>query len=84
MRRMLPTNHFFWTHAFNPCIKAASDFMGHRVGPCRKPVQPLSNDVRAALEATLVGLTDDGVGSVHSDDLTLACPSCKFHPAQKF
>ena len=60
-QRMLPANHFFWTHAFNPCIKAASNFMGHRVGPCRKPVQPLSNEVRAALEATLVGLTDDGV-----------------------
>ena len=59
-RRMLPANHFFWTHAFNPSIKFASNFVGHRVGPCRLPVQPLSADDQAELKAILSVMVEAG------------------------
>ena len=41
-RRMFPTNRFFWTHVYNASVKAATNLSGRPVGPCRKPVQPLT------------------------------------------
>lgn len=53
-RRMRPANVFFWTHAFNPSVKAAANMLGHEVGECRLPVMPLDdqtmNELSAALE----------------------------------
>ena len=40
--RMLPANLFFWTHVYNASVKAATNLSGRKVGPCRKPVQPLT------------------------------------------
>jgi 4-hydroxy-tetrahydrodipicolinate synthase len=41
--RMFPTNHFFWTHVYNAAVKAATNLSGRKVGPCRKPVKPLTD-----------------------------------------
>ena len=40
--RMFPANLFFWTHVYNASVKAATNLSGRKVGPCRKPVQPLT------------------------------------------
>lgn len=52
--KMLPANLFFWNHPYNPSIKAATNMLVNQVGPCRQPVQPLSEtelqDLAAALE----------------------------------
>ncbi len=53
-KRMFPTNLFFWTHVYNASVKAATHLSGRKVGPCRKPVQPLTetemNDLKEALK----------------------------------
>jgi len=41
-KRMLPANNYFWSHEYNPSVKAATNLSGRKVGPCRYPVQPLS------------------------------------------
>lgn len=41
-KRMFPANLFFWTHVYNAAVKAATNLSGRKVGPCRKPVQPLT------------------------------------------
>jgi len=40
--RMFPANLFFWTHVYNASVKAATNLSGRKVGPCRRPVQPLT------------------------------------------
>jgi len=40
--RLFPANLFFWTHVYNASVKAATNLSGRKVGPCRKPVQPLT------------------------------------------
>jgi len=52
-RRMAPANLFFWTHGYNVGIKQAADYMGHPVGPCRKPALPLRDDEWMELKAAL-------------------------------
>lgn len=52
-RRMYPTNHFFWTHIYNAAVKAATNLSGRPVGPCRQPVQPLTESEMAALKAAM-------------------------------
>ena len=42
-KRMFPANLFFWTHVYNAAVKAAANLSGRSVGPCRKPVQPLTD-----------------------------------------
>ena len=53
-KRMFPANHFFWTHVYNAAVKAATNLSGRNVGPCRLPVQPLTNselrDLKEALK----------------------------------
>jgi len=53
-KRMFPANIFFWNHVYNAAVKAATNLSGRKVGPCRKPVQPLTDsemkELRAALE----------------------------------
>jgi 4-hydroxy-tetrahydrodipicolinate synthase len=48
-RRMFPANRFFWTHVYNASVKAATNLSGRPVGPCRKPVQPLTEAEMAEL-----------------------------------
>lgn len=55
-RRMRPANMFFWTHPFNPSVKAAANMMGYPVGECRLPVTPLDDEEKAELSAALAGL----------------------------
>ena len=51
-KRMLPTNLFFWTHVYNVAVKAATNLSGRKVGPCRKPLQPLADsEMRGLKEA---------------------------------
>jgi 4-hydroxy-tetrahydrodipicolinate synthase len=52
-QRMAPANLFFWTHGYNVGIKQAADYMGHPVGPCRKPALPLRDDEWMELKAAL-------------------------------
>lgn len=52
-RRMLPANLFFWSHPYNPAVKAATNRLVNRVGPCRLPVQPLTPEELEELDAAL-------------------------------
>jgi 4-hydroxy-tetrahydrodipicolinate synthase len=51
--RMFPANHFFWTHVYNASVKVATNLSGRRVGPCRKPVQPLTDSEMSELREAL-------------------------------
>ena len=55
-RRMKPANIFFWTHAYNPAVKAAVNLSGRPVGDCRRPVLPLEAGDLAELEAAMAAL----------------------------
>lgn len=52
--RMLPANLFLWQHNYNAAVKAGTNLMGMRVGPCREPVMPLTaaeiKDLKRALK----------------------------------
>jgi len=52
-KRMFPSNHFFWTHVYNASVKAATNLSGRKVGPCRKPVQPLTDSEMIELKEAL-------------------------------
>jgi 4-hydroxy-tetrahydrodipicolinate synthase len=52
-KKMLPSQLFFWTHDYNPSIKAATNLAGRKVGICRKPQQPLSDADTAQLRKAL-------------------------------
>jgi len=52
-QRMLPANLFFWSHPYNPSIKAATGLTTGDVGICRKPVMPLDSVDLAALKIAL-------------------------------
>lgn len=52
-KRMLPANLFFWTHPYNPAVKAATNILVNKVGPCRLPVQPLSDAELRELDIAL-------------------------------
>ena len=51
--KMLPSNLFFWNHVYNAAVKAATNLSGRPVGPCRKPVRPLTETQMAHLKKTL-------------------------------
>jgi 4-hydroxy-tetrahydrodipicolinate synthase len=51
--RMFPANLFFWTHVYNASVKAATNLSGRKVGPCRKPVQPLTQKEMNELKRVL-------------------------------
>jgi 4-hydroxy-tetrahydrodipicolinate synthase len=51
--RMLPSQLFFWTHDYNPSIKAACNLVGRKIGECREPQQPLSKAALAELSKAL-------------------------------
>lgn len=52
-KRMLPANLFFWNHAYNASVKAATNKLVNKVGACRPPVQPLSEDELRELDLAL-------------------------------
>lgn len=52
-KRMFPSNLFFWTHVYNAAVKAATNLSGRKIGPCRKPVQPLTDPEMRELKETL-------------------------------
>lgn len=51
--KMLPANLFFWNHVYNAAVKAATNLSGRKVGPCRKPVQPLTDAELKELKKTM-------------------------------
>jgi 4-hydroxy-tetrahydrodipicolinate synthase len=55
-QRLLPAQLFFWTHDYNPSIKAATTLAGRRIGDCRKPLQPLSESDLGELRQALAPL----------------------------
>jgi len=56
-QRMLPAQLFFWSHDYNPSIKAACAIAGHDLGLCRKPLQPLGDGDFAVLKRALQPLS---------------------------
>jgi len=50
---MFPSNLFFWTHVYNAAVKAATNLSGRKVGPCRKPLLPLTESETAELKEAL-------------------------------
>ncbi|MGD8261670.1 MAG: dihydrodipicolinate synthase family protein [Desulfobacterales bacterium] len=52
-KRMFPANLFFWNHVYNAAVKAATNLSGRKVGPCRKPVQPLTDSEMKELQVAL-------------------------------
>ena len=56
-QKMLPAQLFFWTHDYNPSIKAATNIAGRSVGECRKPLQPLGEADMAALRKAMKPLS---------------------------
>ena len=52
-KRMFPANSFFWSHVYNASVKAATNLSGRKVGPCRKPVQPLTDPEMRELKDAL-------------------------------
>lgn len=51
--KMLPSQLFFWTHDYNPSIKAAAKIAGHGVGDCRRPQLPLKEAELAELRKAM-------------------------------
>ena len=49
-------NDFIWHNPFNPGVKALGNLLGHDMGECRRPVQPLSHDEMDALKAAITDL----------------------------
>jgi 4-hydroxy-tetrahydrodipicolinate synthase len=61
-KKMLPAQLFFWTHDYNPSIKAAANLAGRKIGKCRKPQLPLRDEeiaeLRHAMEPLLQPIRD--------------------------
>jgi 4-hydroxy-tetrahydrodipicolinate synthase len=55
--RMLPANLFFWDNGveaeYNSAVKTAANMVGRVLGPCRRPVLPMTRQGRVALQAAL-------------------------------
>ena len=55
--RMLPANMFFWENnvdaEYNSAVKTATNMVGRPVGPCRRPVMPMTRQGRVALQTAL-------------------------------
>jgi 4-hydroxy-tetrahydrodipicolinate synthase len=51
-KRMLPAARFICSHSYTASVKAATNLTGRKVGPCRKPLHPLSeNEIKELKEA---------------------------------
>ena len=62
--KMLPANMFFWENnvdaEYNSCVKTATNMVGRPVGPCRRPVMPMTRQGRLALQTALSTLPVNG------------------------
>jgi 4-hydroxy-tetrahydrodipicolinate synthase len=56
-QRLLPAQLFFWSHDYNPSIKAATNLAGRNVGDCRKPQQPLAEADMAILRKAMKSIS---------------------------
>jgi len=56
--KMFPSQLFFWTHDYNPAVKAATNLSGRNVGLCRKPQMPLPEKEIADLKEAMKPMTD--------------------------
>ena len=56
-KKLLPAQLFFWTHDYNASVKAAANLMGRRLGECRKPQLPPTEDEIATLREALAPLS---------------------------
>lgn len=56
-QRLLPAQLFFWSHDYNPSIKAAANLAGRNVGDCRKPQQPLAEADMAILRKAMKSIS---------------------------
>jgi 4-hydroxy-tetrahydrodipicolinate synthase len=52
-KRMFPSQLFFNSHVYNVAVKAATNLTGRKVGPCRKPSQPLTDSEMTELKKAL-------------------------------
>jgi 4-hydroxy-tetrahydrodipicolinate synthase len=57
-KRLLPLNLFFWSHVYNASVKAATNLRVNSVGPCRKPVMPLTEAEERELKKALASLDE--------------------------
>ena len=57
-QRLKAASLFFWTHPFNPSVKAATEMSGRPVGQCRKPVLPITESELQELRAAMAALED--------------------------
>jgi dihydrodipicolinate synthase/N-acetylneuraminate lyase len=48
-----PSRLFFWTHDYNPSLKAACNLAGRKIGECPEPQQPLSKAALPELSKAL-------------------------------
>jgi len=62
--QMLPANMFFWENnvdaEYNSAVKTATNMVGRAVGPCRRPVMPMTRQGRLALQTALSTLPVNG------------------------
>jgi 4-hydroxy-tetrahydrodipicolinate synthase len=62
--KMLPANMFFWENnvdaEYNSAVKTATNMVGRPVGPCRRPVMPMTRQGRLALQTALSTLPVNG------------------------
>jgi dihydrodipicolinate synthase/N-acetylneuraminate lyase len=54
---LLQAQLFFWSHDYNPSIKAATNIAGRNVGECRKPQQPLAEADMATLRTAMKSIS---------------------------
>jgi hypothetical protein len=53
---MYAVNDFIWHNPFNPAVKALGNMLGHDLGDCRRPVQPLTDAEMEGLRAAVSDL----------------------------
>lgn len=51
--KLRASNVFYWSHAYNPSVKAALEILGKGIGECRRPVLPLTPEEHAELKTAL-------------------------------
>jgi 4-hydroxy-tetrahydrodipicolinate synthase len=52
-KKLRASNVFYWSHPYNPSIKAALEILGKGIGECRRPVLPLLPEEQAELKDAL-------------------------------
>lgn len=55
-QKIYAVNDFIWNNPFNPSVKALGNLLGHDLGNCRRPVQPLTAAEQVLLEQAVADL----------------------------